>query len=223
MYMNSKGDNDVRAARPRGGESCRSQVPAPHDAAAGPDAAGQQPGPHQCGLHPGGPPGGRRGERDGVRLRGGALLHRVRPVRGAQQHAAGTIRRPGLADPHHDHLGSGDRGHVLHPQRHDVLRPALPARCRGGRLLPRRDALHHPVAARRQPRPGHRDLPGWFGRRRHRDRPDHRRPAGTARGGRDRRMALDVRPGRHLLGARRYRRRFLPGLPDRGRALARRR
>lgn len=36
-------------------------------------------------------------------------------------------------------------------------------------------------------------------------------------------LALDVRPGGRLLGGRRYRRGLLPGLPDRGRALARRR
>ena len=65
------------------------------------------------------------------------VLHRLLPVRGAQQPDPRAGRRPALDRPGHDHLGHPLRLLRLRRRPEQLLRPALPARRGGGRLLSR--------------------------------------------------------------------------------------
>ena len=86
----------------------------------------------------------------GVRVRRRRVLRRLFSVRGAEQPRVAPRRRPDLDRADHGHLGPRLGRHGVHrhvrtalglTHRHRVLRAALPARNRRGRLLPRRAAV----------------------------------------------------------------------------------
>ncbi len=82
-------------------------------------------------------------QRDGLRHRRGHLLHRLLPVRGAEQPAAGIYRRPQDHRADHVPLGRLLRGDDVRHHTGLLLRPALPARSVRGRLLSGRDPVSH--------------------------------------------------------------------------------
>ena len=67
------------------------------------------------------------------------LLHRLCAVRGAEQHHHGARRRAAVDRTHHDHVGPAVGRHRVRVEPDQPLRAALPARRRGGRLLPGHD------------------------------------------------------------------------------------
>ena len=69
------------------------------------------------------------------------LLSRLRPVRGAIEPVAGSLRRAAVASADHDDLGIAGCRHDVRADADAVLRHALPARRGGGRLFPGRDLL----------------------------------------------------------------------------------
>ncbi len=82
-----------------------------------------------------------RAVRRRVRVRGRALLHRLLLLRGAEQRHPAPRGRPAVDRPDHGDLGDHRLGHGLRAGRDQLLRGAVPARRRRGRVLPR----HHPV------------------------------------------------------------------------------
>ena len=103
-------------------------------------------------------------------------LHRLHPARSADQPGAAPVRRAPVARADHGQLGT--RRPALHLGRHlrPARHPALRARRRRGRILPRRDPVPQPVGARAVPRQDRRALlPGAA--LHHRDRRAARRMA----------------------------------------------
>ena len=82
-----------------------------------------------------------------------------------------------------------------------LLRPAVPAGCHGGRLLPRGDPVPDLLGSRSAPQPGPRVLLHGTRHRRNSGQPGVRWPAGTQRPVRTERHPVDV-PRRGLAGGR---------------------
>ena len=154
--------------------------------------------------------------------RSGHLLHRLRPVRSAEQHDSGEGRRAHVDCANHDHLGHRFRvdGHGRRPLEFSLV--ALSARRGRSRLLPRNDPLLHLLVSRPIPRARHLDAVhrgaggecrglGAFGR----DPGDGRHP--RAQG-----LAVGLHHRSHPCGAARLRRTAVHDRSSRGGEMARR-
>ena len=165
--------------------------------------------------------GGRHRSED---LRAGRrhLLHWLFHPGGALQPGAGTVRGAHLDRPHHDHLGSGVGG-VRADRRADLVPgAALPARRGGGRVLSRRDPLHHLLVPCPLPRDHRRHLHGGDPS----GRPDRLADLGChplhGRHSGPRRLAVDLPAGSGARGASRHRLVHLADRPPRACQLAER-
>ncbi len=76
-------------------------------------------------------------QQDGVRVRRRRVLRELRAVRAAEQPDPRARRRAHLDRANHDHLGRALDRDVVRERADELLRAALPARSRGGRLPPR--------------------------------------------------------------------------------------
>ena len=140
----------------------------------------------------------------GSRLRPGRgrVLHRLRAVRSAQQHAAAALRRAPLAGAHHGVLGIGVGGHDVRANANAVLHHALPAGHGRGGVLSRRHLLPHWLVHARAPRQDDGGIHDRHRGRRRRGRAGFRRGAASfPRTGRLCRLAMVVPDRRRALGA----------------------
>ena len=99
------------------------------------------PGPGQRHVRPGQARERPRLLRRRLRLRRGRVLHRLLLLRGPEQPGAAQVRRAQVDGAHHGHLGPDLGVHGARAGAGELLRRALPARHRRGRLLPRDDPL----------------------------------------------------------------------------------
>ena len=169
-------------------------LPAPGDAAAGADVLDRLRGQAERQLRQvadAGQPG-----HDGGRLWLGRIpvLHRLLPVRGAEQPDPGPGRRPAVVRAHHGDMGFGDGRAGLHHGSRHVLCVAVPAGGLRGRILPGRAVSADGVGAVRAPGADGGVVHDRLRRRQRRGRADLRQLAGPRWGVGPARLAVGV-PG----------------------------
>ncbi len=165
--------------------------------------------PHQYRLRRAVDEQGPGADRHHVRFRQYIILPDLHDLRGAEQSAAGPLRRPDL-----DRADHGDLGHRLHRDHvrdgpHQPLSHPRAGRPGGGRLRPRGHSLSQLLVPRRPPRPGHGAADDGHARHLHAGLADVGAHPAAARRARHRRLALAVPAGGPALDHSRRRDVFL--------------